>query len=396
MRPLQTSVLGKKGQDCAHTLRKAFVSALSLSLAQTYKEERKPFVYAHSLIQPQIEIFVSHIHSLCQPHKTIKLSHAWFLFIVCLLNSFISCFSQFGAICLSILLCICFLSLPSTLCLLFLWARPSSTLSEGAFLLLYSCLHLSSPHVWDFSPSALLLQRVQTLTELRKAFSSLILAPSIRNANTCDCVTRRSPATSAGAYGKPPPSHTHPAPCLWAFTRCHYFIVSLHACDWAVQLTLCCSGQAFCSPAHRARGVLRRGVWVWDSPFPGQASLSAHLDPYTQLYPSHCLLLHSTTSQWAFVCSYSLFESVITCELRHNCRNYHLCLTVGHFYMGSFCFLRNIRKRKLTLDRMRFEGIVVLANENQLFNFHQPLCQVLKLKESIVGIVSVFKKMNYW
>lgn len=71
------SVLGKKDRT-AHTLRKAFVSALSLSLslAQTYKEERKPFVYAHSLIQPQIEIFVSHIHSLCHPHKTIKLSHA--------------------------------------------------------------------------------------------------------------------------------------------------------------------------------------------------------------------------------------------------------------------------------------------------------------------------------
>lgn len=99
----------KKGQDSTHTLRKAFVSALSHSpsLIQTYKEERKPFVYAHSLIQPQKEIFVSHIHSLCHPHKTIKLSHAWFLFIVCLLNSFISCFSQFGAICLSILLCIC-------------------------------------------------------------------------------------------------------------------------------------------------------------------------------------------------------------------------------------------------------------------------------------------------
>lgn len=111
MRPLQTSVLGKKkkGQDSTHTLRKAFVSALSHSpsLTQTYKEERKPFVYAHSLIQPQKEIFVSHIHSLCHPHKTIKLSHAWFLFIVCLLNSFISCFSQFGAICLSILLCVC-------------------------------------------------------------------------------------------------------------------------------------------------------------------------------------------------------------------------------------------------------------------------------------------------
>lgn len=81
----------------------------SHSLSQTYKEERKPFVYAHSLIQPQIEIFVSYIHSLFHPHKTIKLSHAWFLFIVCLLNCFISCFSQFGTICLSIFL---FLQLP--------------------------------------------------------------------------------------------------------------------------------------------------------------------------------------------------------------------------------------------------------------------------------------------
>ncbi len=110
MRPLQTSVLGKK-RTGQHTYTQKSFCLCSLShypsLTQTYKEERKPFVYAHSLIQPQIEIFVSHIHSLCQPHKTIKLSHAWFLFIVCLLNSFISCFSQFGAICLSILLCIC-------------------------------------------------------------------------------------------------------------------------------------------------------------------------------------------------------------------------------------------------------------------------------------------------
>lgn len=214
----------------------------------------------------------------------------------------------------------------------------------GCFsFLLYSRLHLSSPHVWDFSPSALLLRRVQTLTELRKAFSSLIRAPSIRNANTCDCVTRRSPATSAVAYGKPPPSYTHPAPCLWAFTRCHYFIVSLHACDWAVQLTLCCSGQAGCSPAHRARGVLRRGLWVWDSPFPGQASIWT---PTHRSTPSHCLLMHSTTSQCAFVCSYCLLKSMLTCELRHNCKHDHLCLTVGHFYMSSFCFLRDIRKKE--------------------------------------------------
>ena len=196
--------------------------------------------------------------------------------------------------------------LASTLCLLPLWPRPSSALAESAFLLLYSSLHFSSPHVWDFSPSALRLQCVQTLTELRKAFSSLIRAPSIRNANTCDCVTRQSPATSAGAYGEPPPSHTHPAPCLLVFTRCHYFIVSLHAYDWAVQLTLCCSGQASGSPAHRARGVLKRGVWVLNSPFLGQAFQLAHLDPYTQLHCNTinlcipqvveciCVFIHST------------------------------------------------------------------------------------------------------
>lgn len=187
--------------------------------------------------------------------------------------------------------------LPSTLCLLLLWTRPSSTLTESAFLLLYSCLHLFSPHVWDFSRSALLLWCVQTLTELRKAFSSLIRAPSIRNANTCDCVTHWSPATSAEAYGEPPPFHTNPAPCFKAFTRCHYFIVSLHACDWAAQLTLCWADQASCNPANRTRGVLSRGIWVWDSPFPGMASLPVHLDPYTQLYSSCCLLMCFTCSE---------------------------------------------------------------------------------------------------
>ena len=39
--------------------------------------------------------------------------------------------------------------------------------------------------------------------------------------------------------------------------------------------------------------------------------------------------------------------------------------------------------------------MVVLANENLLLNFHPPLCQVLELKEMIVGIVYVFRKMNY-
>lgn len=245
----------------------------------------------------------------------------------------------------------------------------------------------------------MLLQCVQTLTELRKAFSSLIRAPSIRNANTCDCVTRRSPATSAGAYGEPPPSHTHsappyPCPCLWAFTRCHYFIVSLHACDWAVQLTLWCSGQACCSPAHRSRGVQRRAVWVWDSPFPGQASLPAHLAS-----------THSSTPHTVYLCiplpvnvhlDVYIVCRVVTCVLGHNCMIYCLCLTVGHLYTSSFCFLRDIIKRKRTLHKLSSEGMVVLANESLLLNFHPPLCQVLELKGIIVGIVSVFRKMNYW
>lgn len=64
--------------------------------------------------------------------------------------------------------------------------------------------------------------------------------------------------------------------------------------------------------------------------------------------------------------------------------------------MSSFSFFRDIRKRKLVLDRMSSEGMVLLANQNLLLNFHPPLCQVLKLKEIIVGIVSVFREMNYW
>lgn len=89
---------GKRTGQHTYSQNSFCLCSFSLSpwLTRTYKEERKLFVHAQSLIQPQTEIFVSHVHSLCQPHKTIKWSHAWFLFIVCLLNSFISCFSQFG------------------------------------------------------------------------------------------------------------------------------------------------------------------------------------------------------------------------------------------------------------------------------------------------------------
>lgn len=117
-------------------------------------------------------------------------------------------------------------------------------------------------------------------------------------------------------------------PAFWAFTRCHYFIVSLHACDRAVQLTLCCSGQASRTPAHRPRRLLRRGVWVWDSPFPGQASLPAHLDLLHRALPLlHCLLMHSTTSQHASVCSHCQFKRVIA--------RFHSAASI---YMGMFCF----------------------------------------------------------
>lgn len=43
---------------------------------------------------------------------------------------------------------------------------------------------------------------------------------------------------------------------------------------------------------------------------------------------------------------------------------------------------------------MWFGAIVALANEN-LLNFHPPICQVLELKDIIVGRVSVFSKMNF-
>lgn len=136
------------------------------------------------------------------------------------------------------------------------------------------------------------------------------------------------------------------------------------------------------------------GCMSLEQPFPRTGLPACPSGPLLTALPLTCLLMHSTTS--VGICVFVYFKSVVTYELRHNCRNYYLCLFVGHFYMSSFCFLRATRKRKLTLDRMRSEGIVVLANENLLFNFHPPLCQVLELKEIIVGIVSVFRKMNYW
>lgn len=75
---------------------------------------------------------------------------------------------------------------------------------------------------------------------------------------------------------------------------------------------------------------------------------------------------------------------------------YCLCVAAGRVFMGSSSFLRDIMRRKLTPVKFRCEGTAVLAHENLLLNFHPPLCQVLELKEMIVGIVSVFRKMNYW
>lgn len=123
----------------------------------------------------------------------------------------------------------------------------------------------------------------------------------------------QEPMASPHTLTHPLCSHSHR---LWAFTRCHYFIVSLHACDRAVQLTLCCSSQASSRPAHWGqRGYWGGGLWVWDSPFPGQASLPAHLDPYTQsTTPSLYLLLHSSASPCVCVNSRWLLESVGTSE----------------------------------------------------------------------------------
>lgn len=59
--------------------------------------------------------------------------------------------------------------------------------------------------------------------------------------------------------------------------------------------------------------------------------------------------------------------------------------------MNSFCPIGDIRKKETCSS----EDIAVLASENLLLQFRPPLGQVLELKEIIVGIVSVFRKINY-
>lgn len=81
MRPLQTSVLGKRHRT-AHIRSEKLLFHLSPSLAQMYKEERKAFVFARSLIQPQIESLF-HTNSLPSSHNHSIITLHFFLLSVC-------------------------------------------------------------------------------------------------------------------------------------------------------------------------------------------------------------------------------------------------------------------------------------------------------------------------
>lgn len=50
--------------------------------------------------------------------------------------------------------------------------------------------------------------------------------------------------------------------------------------------------------------------------------------------------------------------------------------------MSSVSFLRDIRKRKLALDRMSSEGMVLLANQNLLLNSHPPLLPGIEVERN--------------
>lgn len=142
----------EKKDRTAHPNSEKLLSLFTRSVTQT--KEKPTRLSVCSFIQQQIQIFISHIHSLGQPHKTSKGLHAWFSVIVCLLNSFISCFSQFGTICLSILLP-CSLSVSCTQHCASAFFEFSSTLSEAVFFSRAGVsTFCSEPHFWDFSPSA--------------------------------------------------------------------------------------------------------------------------------------------------------------------------------------------------------------------------------------------------
>lgn len=121
---------------------------------------------------------------------------------------------------------------------------------------------------------------------------------------------------------------------LWAFTRCHYFIVSLHACDRAVQLTLCCSSQASSRPAHWGLwGYWGGGVCEFGTALSQDRPLCLPIwTPTHSSTPSLCLLLHSITSQCAFVNSHRLLKSVLTYELQVRHRDYFPVFLLDNFY----------------------------------------------------------------
>lgn len=182
-----------------------------------YKAERKPFVFGRSLIQPR---WPPRTRSP-SANLTPPLNHHMLDFPlspVCKTLS-LALFSQFNhnlstqpALCIPV----CVFPRTPRARHLVLAFRPSFALSPP--------FHARSTFGgWGGFPPLCRAscECVPTLTESRKAFSSLIRTPSIRNANTCDCVTRQSPAASAGVCGeqqqqqhhhRPPPPLTPPPP----------------------------------------------------------------------------------------------------------------------------------------------------------------------------------------
>lgn len=120
----------------------------------------------------------------------------------------------------------------------------------------------------------------------------------------CDCVTRRSSATSAEAYiaPPPPPSHTHSLPLplsVHSLPLFHCFTSRLGPAS-AVNPVVLRPGLLQAS-IEGCRGA-GEGCFSLGQPFPrtGLPACPSGLD--TQPYPQHCLLMHSTTSQCAFGC----------------------------------------------------------------------------------------------
>lgn len=166
--------------------------------------------------------------------------------------------------------------------------------------------------------------------------------------------------------GEPPATHTHPAPCLWAFTRCHYCFTSRLRLGSAVNPVLLRPGE----PQSRTRGQRR----TQDSPPPTPPRLPACPSGPLHSTPSHCLRMHSTSSicvhalgkAWSLV-SWGVIARVTVCisPFLHE----QLFLSPGTSGKGN-----------LFLIGWFLNKFVVLASESLLLHFHPTLWQVLELK----------------